>query len=138
MVTRLLYKSKAAFPPYSVVDVDILRQAAPQNSENSISGFLVRSGWDYLQILEGPEPHIRSLAARIREDERHFGFHEILQDETTERSFVDWSMGYLDLSGGKSWLTKTLPDLTCDSSDDIKQMTLIELKRTALEQERRL
>ncbi|MEX0303344.1 MAG: BLUF domain-containing protein [Leisingera sp.] len=137
MISSLLYKSKAVQPPYSVTDLEIMREADRHNPGAGITGFLVRSEWTYLQVLEGPSHEVEALSARIRKDPRHGGYHEIQLLKAPERRFGSWSMGYLDLSGQSNSLTAIIPGLTSSSADSLKSQALHELERIARKQEGR-
>ena len=71
---------------------DIHRIARHLNSLDGITGLLVFNGTHFLQIIEGAEPAIDDLLARLRRDPRHSGL-EVRDERMVEaRSFPDWSM----------------------------------------------
>ncbi|MFS4581164.1 BLUF domain-containing protein [Phaeobacter sp. C3_T13_0] len=112
MTIRLIYKSRATFPPFSVTDVDIMREADSHNSENDITGFLVRLDWMYIQVLEGEREAVNTLIQGIIKDPRHYAYQMIQLVEIEQRMFGDWSMGYMDMSGKKLAFSSMLQGLS--------------------------
>jgi hypothetical protein len=50
-----------------------------------------------MQLLEGPEPAVRTLLGKIKADSRHRGIRVLMEEETDKREFHDWSMGFTNL-----------------------------------------
>lgn len=53
---------------------------------------------NFRQALEGEEPVVRELYAKISRDRRHDGVLALLQGTVPARQFPDWSMGFRDLN----------------------------------------
>lgn len=70
----------------------ILRTARDFNALDDITGLLIFNGTHFLQIIEGSEPAIDDLVAKLRLDRRHSNLE--VRDEWTiaERAFPGWSM----------------------------------------------
>jgi hypothetical protein len=77
----------------------IHRTARDLNALDGISGLLVFNGTRFLQIIEGAEAAIDDLVERLRRDPRHSGFEIRDQRVIEQRSFPDWSMELVRVSG---------------------------------------
>lgn len=76
----------------------ILESAVRHNTEDGITGMLLYSGGNFLQVLEGPHDAVRSTYQRICRDPRHRNASILLEQEIPERHFPSWRMGYRQLS----------------------------------------
>ena len=96
-ITQLIYAS-------DLVNLDeaqlapILESAVRHNREDDISGMLLYSGGNFLQVLEGAHEQVRQTYQRICRDPRHNNILFLTQEEVDERHFSGWSMGYRKLS----------------------------------------
>lgn len=91
---QLLYVS-AARPGISEADIDsILAGARSHNAKQGITGLLLCIDEAFLQVLEGPEPAVQDLYARIARDPRHHQVLCLLNQPAQRRDFPNWSMGY--------------------------------------------
>lgn len=72
---------------------DILAVSRERNRTAQITGLLLYHDGSFAQILEGPEEAVRNCFERVKADDRHVGCRLLLEEETTERYFDDWSMG---------------------------------------------
>lgn len=77
--------------------LDILRVSRDKNLRNGITGMLLYKNRKFMQLLEGPEKAVCETYARIVRDPRHRDVTVLLQGETPERDYVDWSMGFQNL-----------------------------------------
>jgi hypothetical protein len=100
----------------------IHRTARELNALDGITGLLVFNGTHFLQIIEGAESAIDDLVDRLRRDPRHDGF-EIRDQRTVEqRSFPDWSMELVRVSGSSFEARDTLTDrLPGGIAPDVRQ-----------------
>ncbi len=135
MLSRLLYKSKAGHPPYC--DVKILEEARALNFLVDVTGFLIRSGSNYLQVIEGPQAEIRGLGDRIKADVRHHDYCEVLHESADGRLFETWSMGYLNMSGQDNWINDRIPELSPASGEALKAQFVQAYALAAHKHERR-
>ena len=78
----------------------IHRTARDLNSLDGVTGLLVFNGTHFLQIIEGAEPAIDDLLARLRRDSRHSGLEVRDEGQIEERSFPDWSMELVRVNAG--------------------------------------
>ena len=75
----------------------LLAECRVKNPKNDVSGVLVSHDEKFLQVLEGPASHIRTLIGKIEKDPRHTEFHVIGINPISQRNFPDWSMASLSL-----------------------------------------
>ncbi|WP_405371930.1 MULTISPECIES: BLUF domain-containing protein [unclassified Microbacterium] len=90
----LVYASRAAIPFDHARLVELLAQSRENNARREVTGMLVYSEPDFIQILEGPSDSVRSLLAIIADDGRHTDVRVLLEETIAERRFAAWSMGY--------------------------------------------
>lgn len=89
-VSDLVNKNEAELGP-------ILESAVRHNREDGITGMLLYSGGNFLQVLEGAQEQVHSTYKRICQDPRHRNTTVLTEEEVPERHFADWSMGYKQL-----------------------------------------
>ncbi len=75
---------------------DIVRQAAPRNGLEGITGLLYAEGDAFLQAIEGPDDSIADLLDRLRRDDRHRDIRIMVDRAIDQREFGDWTMAYRD------------------------------------------
>jgi len=75
----------------------ILESAVRHNREDGITGMLLYSGGNFLQVLEGAPASVKATYQRICDDPRHRKTMVLLEQDVDERHFGDWSMGYRQL-----------------------------------------
>ena len=73
---------------------EILAVSRKNNQTNDISGILLYGHGTFLQVLEGSEPDVQALYAKICLDMRHSGHIKLLSFASEERAFAGWSMGF--------------------------------------------
>jgi hypothetical protein len=103
---RIVYISTA---PDDVSDAElatILKAARRNNLRNNITGMLVYHDQTFIQVLEGPEDAVTATFARISRNPRHDGILVPDRSKISERTFGEWSMGWIKAS-----------DLTCIGFD---------------------
>ena len=59
-----------------------------------VSGMLLYTGAEFIQILEGEEKVIEELLDTIKKDPRHRDFRIIEKKKITVREYADWTMGF--------------------------------------------
>ena len=95
---RLVYVG-AAIQPFSKAELlELLKGARNKNQRLGISGMLLYKDGDFLQLLEGERSAVKALFAQIKQDPRHDGTIVVDEEETDERLFQDWAMGFRDLN----------------------------------------
>jgi Sensors of blue-light using FAD len=95
---RLVYCSAAKVPFSKSELLDLLSKARDKNQRLGITGMLLFKDGDFLQLLEGEREAVKLLFEQIEADPRHSGTLVIEEEESPERVFKDWSMGFRDLS----------------------------------------
>jgi hypothetical protein len=78
--------------------LDMLAVIRPRNEALGLSGLLLYSGGNIIQVLEGPEDAVESTFQAIVDDPRHKDVIVMLRDPIEQRAFPDWSMGFRDIS----------------------------------------
>ena len=96
---NVIYASAASQKLYTLELAKLLQDARKNNEALDITGMLLFHNGSFLQILEGEEDAVEALVAKIKKDPRHKSFNLLLKEEIEERSFENWSMGYVDVSG---------------------------------------
>ena len=95
MLRRLAWSSVPS-PSFSVARLnEIISPARRNNERNHISGMLLFTGANFLEILEGGELDLRDLWLRLERDRRHCDLLRIGDDLCGERWFPEWRMGYI-------------------------------------------
>ena len=95
---RLIYRStcSASFLPNEDLR-SLVHQSADHNAEQGITGLLLLSGDQFLQVLEGPDTAVNRLFNRIIRDTRHHDVALIAFEQIGPRYFDDWCMHLVDL-----------------------------------------
>ncbi len=93
----LVYVSSAVneFSPSELVD--LLKTSHENNAALGVTGMLLYKDGNFMQVLEGDEPVVRTLYAAIARDARHRGALVLTQGPLAARQFHEWSMGFRDL-----------------------------------------
>jgi hypothetical protein len=94
-VFRILYLSTAN-EPFSSGDLsELLQKAKARNDAAHITGMLVHSDGDFLQVLEGEPENVIEVYSRISVDPRHRDI-SLLQRGLAygDRLFPNWAMGF--------------------------------------------
>jgi hypothetical protein len=94
---QLIYASDMAGPQESEL-ASIVKSAARHNRENQVTGMLLYSGGNFMQVLEGEPSMVQATYARICRDPRHHNILLLLQESVQQRHFSRWSMGFTRLS----------------------------------------
>ena len=74
--------------------MDILNNARLNNVCMGVSGMLLYTGTEFIQILEGEEKIIDELLDIIKKDPRHRNFRIIEKKKITTREYAEWTMGF--------------------------------------------
>ena len=91
----LVYRSRATAAFSDNALAALLRTARLHNQQALLSGLLLYYGQQFLQVLEGPEPGLSTLYARIQADPRHRHVRTLAYGPVAVRSFPDWRMAFL-------------------------------------------
>lgn len=95
---RLIYRSKSLLPERTAGGEEalasLLSEARKNNSSRGITGALVLYEYKnrFAQVLEGPEPEIKSLFDKIQKDTRHDSVKVVESSVVPAREFTHWAM----------------------------------------------
>jgi hypothetical protein len=97
-VYHVLYRSQATYFPNEAQLQDLLEWSRTYNAHHAITGLLLYSEGQFLQLVEGPEAQIHRLYDRIQQDVRHQHVLTLSEGPGPQRWFTDWHMalGYLE------------------------------------------
>lgn len=98
-IYSLIYRSHASRAVHQVTLTALLRKARQHNQLARLGGLLLFANGQFLQVLEGPEPALSDLYARIRADSRHYDVQTLAYGPIAERAFPDWRMAYAHADG---------------------------------------
>jgi len=73
---------------------NLLLVARNANAQKNITGLLLYSRCNVLQIIEGCKDDLYHLYDKILADTRHFGLVKVADKAIKTRSFTDWSMAF--------------------------------------------
>lgn len=97
---RLIYVSTGRDDLSDEDMLNIINTSQSNNDERHITGYLVRNGNCFMQLIEGPQSEVADIFARILKDDRHSGVVRILAEKTRTRAFPKWSMNYFRVDKG--------------------------------------
>ena len=75
----------------------LLTKSRTNNDRAGITGLLLYKDGNFMQVLEGERTAVLATKARITSDPRHRGILVLLEEDTVQRSFGNWSMAFRDL-----------------------------------------
>lgn len=92
---HIIYVSKESVPFDESKLHALLNLARTKNHEKDVTGMLLYSEGCFFQVLEGNRDKIHRLFKKISLDDRHEKVVKLIEEPIEERSFGDWSMGYV-------------------------------------------
>ena len=97
-LVQLIYIS-SAIKELSDDELDnILESSIRHNQQQQVTGMLLYSDGNFMQVIEGEESKINETYERICEDTRHRNIILVNQETISEREFESWPMGFRRLS----------------------------------------
>lgn len=91
---RIVYASTSV-APFSEPELrDLLAQARANNAEAGVTGMLVYSGGQFLQVLEGEPAAVIGTFERIAADPRHMEIVTLQRGNFADQWFANWAMGF--------------------------------------------
>ena len=90
----LVYVSAATRLTNEAELAELLKECQRKNQQLGITGMLLYRAGEFMQVLEGVEPTVKELYARICQDPRHRMVTRIVERPVEKRSFPDWTMGF--------------------------------------------
>ena len=109
-LVHCIYVSTAVHHNSDLELADLLVAARVKNRRLEVTGILLYMAGRFFQVLEGTSDVVESLYSTIKLDERHMDVTQIIFESIHARSFADWSMGMVDLSGDKLRQIASLSD----------------------------
>ena len=97
-MVEIVYASGACHPFSSKELTELLAKARTNNQALGVSGLLLYHRGSFLQVLEGDESVANALYEKIAKDPRHHRCIVIKRSTIANRSFADWSMGFVEVS----------------------------------------
>lgn len=91
-LTRLCYRSRSVDDVSDSDLLKILKESQYNNKRYEITGCLLYSNREFLQIIEGNASRVMSLYQDISEDSRNYDNEVILLSQDSQRFFENWSM----------------------------------------------
>jgi hypothetical protein len=95
---HVLYRSRATSAPTEATLQALLEWSRTYNAQHQLTGLLLYSDGQFVQLVEGSEEEVRALYARIQQDVRHTQVVTLSDGPGPQRWFADWHMafGYVD------------------------------------------
>lgn len=94
---RILYLSQSTAPMNKGDLLALLYLCRTVNAKLGVTGMMLYSAGNFMQVLEGRHDHVGGLMDRIKRDARHMNVLTLVDEAATERCFGDWNMGLLDI-----------------------------------------
>jgi len=77
---------------------DILEVSNKNNEQQGVTGLLLYSDGNIIQVLEGEQETVQDIYKKIARDSRHHSIITLKEGDLAERNFPDWSMGFKTIS----------------------------------------
>ncbi|GAB3739191.1 hypothetical protein GCM10027594_19480 [Hymenobacter agri] len=91
---HLVYQSSATTGLNEAELTGLLAQSRTWNHGHGLTGLLLYSNGDIMQVLEGTEEEVRYIFTRIAQDSRHGRVVKLSDGPIAARNFSQWSMGF--------------------------------------------
>ena len=103
---RLIYRSQSLRPIDWALVHEILEVSERNNAAHGLSGILLATEREFLQVLEGESLAVAETYQRISQDTRHRDLHVIADHVVPDRLFGQWAMhdiGIFDFNASLSF-----------------------------------
>jgi hypothetical protein len=94
---QLIYMSSLVTDQPEILPA-ILDSSVRNNKRSDISGMMLYSDGNVMQVLEGDRDAVLETFKSIQMDVRHSGIYVLMEGEIAARNFASWSMGFRQLS----------------------------------------
>lgn len=91
---RIIYLSSGVKIFSDEENNDLLKISRINNKNNGITGLLLYSDGNFMQILEGEKETVENTYNKIQNDTRHRNIILITNKSVKQRNFSEWKMGY--------------------------------------------
>ena len=107
-IYRLIYKSTSTEPVNPMMVKSIEEQSRDYNRCLEVTGILVASQSEFLQVLEGRIEAVNQVYNKILRDKRHVDVTLLSYDLVEGRAFEDWSMKCVAIGLLGRWIDQHL------------------------------
>ncbi|SHI86673.1 Sensors of blue-light using FAD [Hymenobacter daecheongensis DSM 21074] len=119
---HLVYQSTATTPFTDQELEALLIQSRAWNTAHNLTGVLLYSHGDIMQVLEGSQEEVHYIFKRIARDFRHARLMKLSDGPIEQRNFSQWSMGFKavdpqDFDHLTGYLNLAKPDTLPTNSD---------------------
>lgn len=91
---RIIYLSSATTKFTNDEILALLKNSRTNNNANNITGLLLYSDGNFLQIIEGKDKAIKKLYQKISVDSRHKNIIKVFEGKVSSRIYPNWKMGF--------------------------------------------
>lgn len=91
---RIIYLSSATTKFTNEEILTLLRNSRKNNEVHKITGLLLYSDGNFLQIIEGKSKPLKKLYEKICVDPRHKNIIKVFEGKVTSRIYPNWKMGF--------------------------------------------
>ncbi|MEI7611528.1 MAG: BLUF domain-containing protein [Betaproteobacteria bacterium] len=95
---HLIYVSRASIECDDAELDTMLESSVRHNATQHVTGMLLYSGGNFMQVLEGEDTAVDETYGRIAKDHRHKGLIVVVREPIKKRDFESWSMGFRRLN----------------------------------------
>lgn len=93
-IFQLLYLSSARPELTEEALLQILSDSQQRNAAKDITGLLLHSDGNIIQVIEGDEPKVEALFTKIQNDSRHHQVMVLSRKFVEQRDFPEFKMGF--------------------------------------------
>mgnify|MGYP000874493356 CR=1 FL=1 len=93
-IFQLLYLSSARKELNEEALLKLLAESQSRNAKRNITGLLLHSDGNIIQIIEGSEKDVDELFGKIANDSRHSGVTLLSRRKVETRDFPEYKMGF--------------------------------------------
>lgn len=98
---QIVYTSTASVSFSRVELMALLKGSFERNTRAGITGLLLYQDGSFMQVLEGEEPVVKALFAKICRDPRHHSIIPLIREQIEERNFPGSAMAFRDLDASE-------------------------------------
>jgi hypothetical protein len=91
-IYQCIYTSYPCESLTSAALADLMARARLHNMQHGITGILLHTDDQFMQVVEGPQAAVEQLMVRIHKDNRHEDVRIIMAHEVAQRDFGEWDM----------------------------------------------
>ena len=128
----LIYGSSASEELTPEKLTEVLIKSRKGNTELNVTGMLLYSDGNIIQVLEGAKDTIEGFYNHIQKDHRHTGIIRILDKEIERRSFCEWSMGFREIKTDEEGF-KNLRRDDFLNKESVKHESILNILKTFVE-----